>query len=43
MKFTLGGCIKLLSAYFVYVMSGRLAKTMENMKFLKPNLKLNML
>lgn len=34
MQFALEGC-KLLSTYFDYIMSGRLAKTIENMKLLK--------
>lgn len=39
MQFALGGC-KLLSTYFDYVMSGRLAKTTENMKLLKNELEI---
>lgn len=35
MKFALGGCIKLLSSCFDDVMSGRLAKKMENMQLFK--------
>lgn len=40
MKFALGGCIKLLSACFDYVMSGRLAKKMENMELSKNEFKI---
>lgn len=40
MKFALRGCIKLLSASFDYVMSGRLAKTMGTMKLLQNEFKI---